>query len=69
MSRQFIPPLLAIVFGVATGYYTFQPAFKDLQIEKARAQSGGTGSQSLPAEQQPAPPASTPNSKENGDGK
>ncbi|OJJ80578.1 uncharacterized protein ASPGLDRAFT_854452 [Aspergillus glaucus CBS 516.65] len=34
MSRNFIPAVLAIGMGVFTGYYTFQPALKDLEHEK-----------------------------------
>ncbi|KAL4920195.1 hypothetical protein BDW62DRAFT_177859 [Aspergillus aurantiobrunneus] len=68
MSRNFIPAALAIAMGVATGYYTFQPVFKDLQDEKARTQGSG---QSLPAEQQPPALTSTPapSPKEDGSGK
>ncbi|KAI0384893.1 hypothetical protein F5Y04DRAFT_277630 [Hypomontagnella monticulosa] len=35
--RQLIPTGLAIAFGVWTGIYAFQPAFKDLQ-EKSQQQ-------------------------------
>ncbi|KAF4214006.1 hypothetical protein CNMCM5878_009756 [Aspergillus fumigatiaffinis] len=34
MSRNFIPAALAIGVGILTGYYTFQPALQELQIEK-----------------------------------
>ncbi|ODM16055.1 hypothetical protein SI65_08489 [Aspergillus cristatus] len=34
MGRNFIPVVLAIGMGVFTGYYTFQPALKDLQHDK-----------------------------------
>ncbi|BCR88251.1 uncharacterized protein ACHE_40815A [Aspergillus chevalieri] len=34
MTRNFIPAVLAIGMGVFTGYYTFQPALKDLQHDK-----------------------------------
>ncbi|KAF3028946.1 hypothetical protein E8E15_009362 [Penicillium rubens] len=39
MSRNFFPALFAIGVGVFTGYYTFQPTFKQLQYEKQQAQT------------------------------
>ncbi|GIJ88947.1 hypothetical protein Asppvi_007875 [Aspergillus pseudoviridinutans] len=39
MSRNFIPAALAIGMGILTGYYTFQPALQELQIEKRKPQS------------------------------
>ncbi|OJJ47169.1 hypothetical protein ASPZODRAFT_132123 [Penicilliopsis zonata CBS 506.65] len=38
MSRNFLPAVLAIGVGVFTGYYTFQPALRELQTEKASTQ-------------------------------
>ncbi|KAE8328189.1 hypothetical protein BDV39DRAFT_204305 [Aspergillus sergii] len=38
MSRNWIPALVAIGVGVFSGYYTFQPLLKDLQMEKAGSQ-------------------------------
>ncbi|OQE16376.1 hypothetical protein PENSTE_c024G06761 [Penicillium steckii] len=35
MSRNFLPVALAIGVGVFTGYYTFQPTFQQMAIEKA----------------------------------
>ncbi|KAL1978662.1 hypothetical protein VTN31DRAFT_1521 [Thermomyces dupontii] len=34
ITRNFVPAVLAVGAGVMGGYYTFQPAFKQLQIEK-----------------------------------
>ncbi|RLL98576.1 hypothetical protein CFD26_107809 [Aspergillus turcosus] len=39
MSRNFIPAALAIGMGILTGYYTFQPALQEIQIEKRKPQS------------------------------
>ncbi|PYI07637.1 hypothetical protein BO78DRAFT_396259 [Aspergillus sclerotiicarbonarius CBS 121057] len=36
MSRNWVPALMAIGMGVWTGYYSFQPALRDLQSEKER---------------------------------
>ncbi|KAE8336356.1 hypothetical protein BDV24DRAFT_141855 [Aspergillus arachidicola] len=38
MSRNWIPALVAVGVGVFSGYYTFQPLLKDLQMEKAGSQ-------------------------------
>ncbi|THC95844.1 hypothetical protein EYZ11_004671 [Aspergillus tanneri] len=38
MSRNFIPALLAIGMGVFTGYYTFNPAFRELHSDKETTQ-------------------------------
>ncbi|KAI9367294.1 hypothetical protein BJX61DRAFT_547619 [Aspergillus egyptiacus] len=35
MSRNFVPAVLAIAMGIGTGYYTFQPALRELRIEQA----------------------------------
>ncbi|GLI76303.1 hypothetical protein PoHVEF18_004574 [Penicillium ochrochloron] len=34
MSRNFFPVVMAIGVGVFTGYYTFQPTFQQMAIEK-----------------------------------
>ncbi|KAL4978484.1 hypothetical protein BDW66DRAFT_129662 [Aspergillus desertorum] len=52
MSRNFIPGVLAIALGVGTGYYTFQPALRELQSNKGTIAGPPSGSQSLPAAQQ-----------------
>ncbi|OJJ58984.1 hypothetical protein ASPSYDRAFT_151443 [Aspergillus sydowii CBS 593.65] len=41
MSRNFIPAALAIAMGVATGYYTFQPALREIQSDKGNIQGPG----------------------------
>ncbi|KAL5051485.1 hypothetical protein BDW71DRAFT_202662 [Aspergillus fruticulosus] len=75
MSRNFIPVVLAIAMGVGTGYYTFQPALRELQSNKGTIARPPSGSQSLPAAQQSQPqqPASsctsTPAPTENTTGK
>ncbi|KAE8165969.1 hypothetical protein BDV40DRAFT_257285 [Aspergillus tamarii] len=58
MSRNWIPALVAIGVGVFSGYYTFQPLLKDLQMEK-------TGSQRLQLGEQTVAPngAQTPTAK------
>ncbi|PTU19554.1 hypothetical protein P175DRAFT_0559112 [Aspergillus ochraceoroseus IBT 24754] len=38
MSRNFIPATLAIGVGIATGYYTFQPALREFQTENTKSQ-------------------------------
>ncbi|KAL3439403.1 hypothetical protein BDV09DRAFT_1605 [Aspergillus tetrazonus] len=53
MSRNFIPVVLAVVMGVGTGYYTFQPALRELQSNKGIIARSPSGGQSLPAAQQP----------------
>ncbi|KAL6235190.1 hypothetical protein BDW75DRAFT_240360 [Aspergillus navahoensis] len=65
MSRNFIPVVLAIAIGVGTGYYTFQPALRELQSNKGTVAGPLSGNQSLPAAQQPpststSSPASAP---------
>ncbi|KAL4893170.1 hypothetical protein BDV59DRAFT_202141 [Aspergillus ambiguus] len=40
MSRNWFPALIAIGMGVFTGYYTFQPALKELQVEKDQSLRG-----------------------------
>ncbi|KAJ5595962.1 hypothetical protein N7450_002420 [Penicillium hetheringtonii] len=45
MSRNFLPVALAIGVGVFTGYYTFQPTFQQLAIEKVHG-NGPAGPQS-----------------------
>ncbi|KAL4795221.1 hypothetical protein BDV19DRAFT_363351 [Aspergillus venezuelensis] len=59
MSRQIFPVAMAIVFGVATGYYSFQPELRNYHLQKA-GEGAGNQNQS-PAQQQQAtsPPAST----------
>ncbi|KAL4777435.1 hypothetical protein BDW60DRAFT_202332 [Aspergillus nidulans var. acristatus] len=52
MSRNFIPVVLAVVMGVGTGYYTFQPALRELQSNKGTIARSPSRSQSLPAAQQ-----------------
>ncbi|KAL4754668.1 hypothetical protein BDW72DRAFT_189960 [Aspergillus terricola var. indicus] len=52
MSRNFIPVVLAVAMGVGTGYYTFQPALRELQSNKGIITKSPPGSQSLPAAQQ-----------------
>ncbi|KAL5003552.1 hypothetical protein BDV10DRAFT_180667 [Aspergillus recurvatus] len=63
MSRNFIPVVLAIAMGIGTGYYTFQPALRELQSNKGTIAGPLSGNQSLPAAQQSQPqpqqPAST----------
>ncbi|KAI2794649.1 hypothetical protein POX_a01248 [Penicillium oxalicum] len=36
MSRNFFPVVMAIGVGVFTGYYTFQPTFQQMSVEKAQ---------------------------------
>ncbi|PYH70264.1 uncharacterized protein BO88DRAFT_403892 [Aspergillus vadensis CBS 113365] len=55
MSRNWIPALMAIGMGVWTGYYTFQPALRELQSEK-------TGPQTPPSQDQKIAPTPTPSS-------
>ncbi|KAL5365922.1 hypothetical protein BJX96DRAFT_180262 [Aspergillus floccosus] len=43
---------MAIGMGVFTGYYTFQPALKELQVEKGQGQSGQPPA---PTQQAPSP--------------
>ncbi|KAL4741541.1 hypothetical protein BDV11DRAFT_182858 [Aspergillus similis] len=66
MSRNFIPVVLAVAMGVGTGYYTFQPALRELQSSKGNIARSPPGSQSLPAaqqsKQQPQQTVSTSNS-------
>ncbi|KAE8147759.1 hypothetical protein BDV25DRAFT_142451 [Aspergillus avenaceus] len=38
MSRNHIPALVAIGVGIFTGYYTFQPSLKELQVDKTTPQ-------------------------------
>ncbi|KAF7593725.1 hypothetical protein BBP40_011017 [Aspergillus hancockii] len=45
MSRNWIPALVAIGVGVFTGYYTFQPALKELQNDKVTSQRAQPGKQ------------------------
>ncbi|OJJ01579.1 hypothetical protein ASPVEDRAFT_83111 [Aspergillus versicolor CBS 583.65] len=69
MSRNFIPAALAIAMGVATGYYTFQPALREIQGDKGNIQR--SGNQPPPAEQQPSTSTIStpaPSSKEDGNG-
>ncbi|KAE8376444.1 hypothetical protein BDV26DRAFT_294101 [Aspergillus bertholletiae] len=54
MSRNWIPALVAIGVGVFSGYYTFQPLLKDLQMEKAGPQRLQLG------ERTPAPNGAQP---------
>ncbi|KAL4933419.1 uncharacterized protein BDV17DRAFT_287085 [Aspergillus undulatus] len=76
MSRNFFPVAMAIAFGVATGYYTFQPELKNLQNKGTSQGSGfmlitdGTNSrnQNLPPaaekQQQQSAITSTPSSQD-----
>ncbi|BCS26513.1 uncharacterized protein APUU_51224S [Aspergillus puulaauensis] len=60
---------LAIAMGVATGYYTFQPALREIQGDKGNIQ--GSGSQPPSAQQQPSASTTStpaPSSKEDGSG-
>ncbi|OOQ90233.1 hypothetical protein PEBR_05644 [Penicillium brasilianum] len=54
MSRNFFPVVMAIGVGVFTGYYTFQPTFQQMAIEKEHIpqQSQSTG---LPQKETNAP--------------
>ncbi|KAL2872784.1 uncharacterized protein BJX67DRAFT_340346 [Aspergillus lucknowensis] len=70
MSRNFIPAVLAIGMGIATGYYTFQPALRDLQDEgekgsapqlgqsQSATQQQSQSQKSAPSPTSPAPPSS-----------
>ncbi|OQE88298.1 hypothetical protein PENNAL_c0017G02151 [Penicillium nalgiovense] len=51
MSRNFFPALFAIGVGVFTGYYTFQPTFKQLQYEQQQAQKASPPSDSVALKQ------------------
>ncbi|KAL4910022.1 hypothetical protein BDW74DRAFT_144257 [Aspergillus multicolor] len=67
MSRGFVPVVLAIVMGVGTGYYTFQPMLRELHHNKGTIPGPPVGSQSLPTaqqaqEQQESAPTPTPTS-------
>ncbi|KAJ5627074.1 hypothetical protein N7528_004501 [Penicillium herquei] len=42
MSRNFITGAATIVVGVFTGYYTFQPAFQELAIQRAHGIQPGS---------------------------
>ncbi|KAL2825142.1 hypothetical protein BDW59DRAFT_161858 [Aspergillus cavernicola] len=53
MSRNFFPVVLAIGMGVATGYYSFQPALKELQNEKGTIQGSGQSPPAVQQQQQP----------------
>ncbi|KAJ5594898.1 uncharacterized protein N7459_001106 [Penicillium hispanicum] len=55
MSRNLLPAVLAIGVGVFTGYYTFQPAFQDLAIERAH----GRQPPSIPSQTTPQKSADT----------
>ncbi|PWY89572.1 hypothetical protein BO94DRAFT_534351 [Aspergillus sclerotioniger CBS 115572] len=59
MSRNWVPALMAIGMGVWTGYYSFQPALRDLQSEK------GNGPQTQQSPDQKIAQPSAPSS--NGD--
>ncbi|KAL5338828.1 hypothetical protein BJX70DRAFT_398387 [Aspergillus crustosus] len=58
MSRNFLPPLVAILVGIGSGYYAFQPSFRDIQIEK---EGLGSRNQAVPQspDQKPASSAVT----------
>ncbi|KAL4968457.1 uncharacterized protein BDV14DRAFT_167062 [Aspergillus stella-maris] len=56
MSRQIFPVAMAIVFGVATGYYSFQPELRNYHLQKA---GEGAGVQSPAQQQQQQQAAST----------
>ncbi|KAJ5226026.1 hypothetical protein N7468_007251 [Penicillium chermesinum] len=59
MSRNLIPAVLAIGVGVFTGYYTFQPAFQEIAIERAHGNSPSNPSNS-PAKDPSSSPAQPP---------
>ncbi|KAL4879150.1 hypothetical protein BJY04DRAFT_194388 [Aspergillus karnatakaensis] len=60
MSRNFVSPLIAIVAGIGTGYYAFQPAFRDLQREKEVSASQSAAPAPAPAPAQPQSPDQKP---------
>ncbi|KAL4952920.1 hypothetical protein BDW69DRAFT_184994 [Aspergillus filifer] len=62
MSRQIFPVAMAIVFGVATGYYTFQPELRNYHLQKTGEGAGNQNQSPAQQQQQQAslPPASTP---------
>ncbi|KAL1989750.1 hypothetical protein VTN49DRAFT_6947 [Thermomyces lanuginosus] len=51
ITRNFVPAVLAVGAGVMGGYYTFQPAFKQLQIEKEQ-QNANQRQDALPTSKQ-----------------
>ncbi|KAE8362019.1 hypothetical protein BDV27DRAFT_160179 [Aspergillus caelatus] len=59
MSRNWIPALVAIGVGVFSGYYTFQPLLKDLQMEKAGSQRLQLGEQTVAPNGAQTPTANT----------
>ncbi|KAB8069820.1 hypothetical protein BDV29DRAFT_182057 [Aspergillus leporis] len=59
MSRNWIPALVAIGVGVFSGYYSFQPALKELQIEKTTTQRVQPGQQTQAPNTSQIPPSST----------
>ncbi|PLN81020.1 hypothetical protein BDW42DRAFT_194048 [Aspergillus taichungensis] len=42
MGRNFFPAVFAIGMGIVSGYYTFQPSFQELQIEREHSQRPNT---------------------------
>ncbi|PLB55719.1 hypothetical protein P170DRAFT_471123 [Aspergillus steynii IBT 23096] len=68
MSRNFFPAIMAIGMGVYTGYYTFNPAFRELQSEKEPSQQAPGAPQSQgQSVAKPSANDSTP-AKEDGNG-
>ncbi|GKZ17660.1 hypothetical protein AbraIFM66951_011771 [Aspergillus brasiliensis] len=55
MSRNWIPALMAIGMGVWTGYYTFQPALRELQSDKTAPQTLPSQAQKIASTPTPSP--------------
>ncbi|KAI9934971.1 hypothetical protein ASPWEDRAFT_175690 [Aspergillus wentii DTO 134E9] len=53
MGRGFFPAVLAIGMGVFTGYYTFQPALRELQYEKSHGPGSAFLGQSTDRKESP----------------
>ncbi|KAL4938690.1 hypothetical protein BDV06DRAFT_225743 [Aspergillus oleicola] len=70
MSRNIFPVAMAIVFGVATGYYTFQPELKNYHTQKAgegvRVQDAQQQQQAVPT---PAPASTNTSTPKDTSGK
>ncbi|KAJ5716117.1 hypothetical protein N7493_008028 [Penicillium malachiteum] len=61
MSRNFITGAATIVVGVFTGYYTFQPAFQELAIQRAHGiQPGSSPDNSASKQNTDSPASNTP---------
>ncbi|PYH44845.1 uncharacterized protein BP01DRAFT_357190 [Aspergillus saccharolyticus JOP 1030-1] len=74
MSRNFVPVVLAIGAGICSGYYVWQPIFKDLQNQKNGGVVKLEDASALSQQNKPAastfkdsvPPAATDKSLEDG---